>query len=740
MNKQDIFNMLERYGTTTPAEHVPAIFKTAAGFDSESTTITGERVERYKRDGSPVVKPYVKHCYCYAWQYAIDTDGADIVRHKADIIQLLRDTVDAVKFYNKLHDTDAVFIVGVANLAHEWAFIKKAIYDNFEISKIFGKSKRDILYVQLDGVVELREIIGLLGHSLDDISKNWCKEDNRKLTGSFDYSKIRTAETPLDPVTETPYMVHDVTSIVEALRNAIQHYTQSDGVCCLPYTSSGFVRIRLKNAIRENDDITAEREHYNFIHGTHIDNNIKYIKRKNRTCVTDALQWYVCREYGYAGGLCGSNIDLAGKVLRNVACADLTSDYPAQLSHKKYPSGRLRRIKSNNLNKKRRELDAAHRPYFCILQVERLKAKTQHAVLSEHKLMNGVDGDPTIFKDVGAPQKLVVYNGKIHYGENLLICVNDVDIMAYKELYDIRAGVLALWAFDKYTPAPDWLLSCLWDAYETKSALKIQGLSGTQVYNDSKVVCNSFYGVLATRIQETLDELDGLLNLMSNGDKTFKDIRNNFWLNPYIAFYCTSYARAILMHFIARYPDSVVQYDTDSLYYIKGADDLESSLLEYNEKIKIKNKMLFRDRENAALFETLGTWDFEATYKRFLGMGAKKYIKEDADGIHATIAGLPKNAIPREISERGIKAPFNYYNPLVKYMRDLSNDIIIKHIFSNKFASVYGDEIDERTFEIIDHTGRKCQQTESTYHAIIPIDFTLSMAYTYIKHIIKRRG
>ena len=739
MTRTDMYKLLEQYGTTTAAENVTPIFRTAGGLDSESTTITGERVERVKKDGTSVYKTYVKHCFCYAWQYAIDTDGAEIPRTKEGIVELLRETVAAVQFYNKLHETDAVFLIGVANLAHEWAFIKKAIYDNFEITKIFGKSKRDILYIQIDGCVELREIIGLLGHSLDDISKHWCDENNRKLTGSFDYTKIRTCETPLDPDTELPYMIHDVTSIVEAMRNAIKHYTQPDGVCVLPYTSSGFVRQRLKNAIRENDDITAEREHYNYIHNTHIDNNVKYIKRRNRVCVTDAFQWYVCREYGYAGGLCGSNIDLAGKVLKNVVCADLTSDYPAQLSHKKYPSGRLRRI-GGDLNKRRRELDRDGRPYFCILHIGRLKAKTQHAVLSEHKLINGVDGDKTIFSDIGDPQKLIVYNGKIHYGENLLVCVNDVDIKAYSELYEIRAGVLALWAFDKYAAAPDWLLSCLWDDYETKSVLKMRGLSGTQIYNDAKVRCNTYYGVLATRIQQTLDELDGLLNLMSKEEKTFKDIRNNFWLNPYIAFYCTSYARSILMHFIARYPDSIVQYDTDSLYFIDDGRGLRDALLKYNERIEYINKMLFRDREHAAIFETLGTWDFENTYKRFLGMGAKKYIKEDADGIHTTIAGLPKNAIPREIEERGIKSPFNYYNPLVKYMRELSNDIIIKHAFAHKFASVYGDDINERVVEIIDHTGRTCKQVESSFHAIIPIDFTLSMAYTYIKHIIKRRG
>lgn len=739
MTKQDIFNMLEQYGTTAAAENVTPIFKTAGGFDSESTTITGERVERMKKDGTPVIKTYVKHCFCYAWQYAIDTNDAEIVRTKDAMIRLLRETVDAVKFYNKLHDTDAVFLIGVANMAHEWAFIKKAIYDNFEITKIFGKSKRDILYVQIDGCVEFREIVGLLGHSLDDISKHWCSEENRKLTGSFDYIKIRTSETPLDPVSELPYMIHDVTSIVEAMRNAIRHYTQPDGVCVLPYTSSGFVRQRLKNAIRENDYITEEREHYNFIHNTHIDNNVKYIKRRNRICVTDAFQWYVCREYGYAGGLCGSNINLAGKVLKNVVCADLTSDYPAQLSHMKYPSGRLRRL-GGNLNKRRRDLEKEHKPYFCILHIGRLKAKTQHAVMSEHKLINGIDGDPNIFPDFGKPKNLVVYNGKIHYGENLLVCLNDVDIKAYKELYDITAGVLSLWAFDKYAPAPSWLLNCLWDDYELKSVLKMSGKAGTQEYNDAKVRCNTYYGVLATRIQEMLDHLDYNLNLMSDGDKTFKDIKNNFWLNPYIAFYCTSYARAILMHFIARFPDSIVQYDTDSLYFIDDGRGLRDALLSYNDTIINKNKMIFRKREHSAIFESLGTWDFENTYKRFLGMGAKKYIKEDENGIHTTIAGLSKNAIPREIEERGIKSPFNYYNPIVKYMRELSNDIIIKHTFAHKFASVYGDDINEKTVKIVDHTGRECDQVESSYHAIIPIDFTLSMAYTYIKHIIKRRG
>ena len=112
MTRTDIYKVLEQYGTTAAAENVTPIFKTAAGYDSESTTITGERVERVKKDGTPVYKTYVKHCFCYAWQYAINTDGAEIPRDKAGIIDLLRETVAAVQFYNKLHDTDAVFLIG----------------------------------------------------------------------------------------------------------------------------------------------------------------------------------------------------------------------------------------------------------------------------------------------------------------------------------------------------------------------------------------------------------------------------------------------------------------------------------------------------------------------------------------------------------------------------------------------------------------------------------------------------
>ena len=71
--------------------------------------------------------------------------------------------------------------------------------------------------------------------------------------------------------------------------------------------------------------------------------------------------------------------------------------------------------------------------------------------------------------------------------------------------------------------------------------------------------------------------------------------------------------------------------------------------------------------------------------------------------------------------------------------RDNDEHIIIKHIFAHKFASVYGDDTTPKKMAITDYNGAVCCQDVSTYHAIIPIDFTLSMATDYLRHILKGR-
>ena len=730
-----IRSLIAEKGITASIENLPPLFRVGCGYDTESTTIKERVLDRTTKSGKEIFRTDVKACFNYAYQLSLTPDYYAIYRYKEQFINALQCIVDAVRAYNEHNETNAVFIIWCANLSHEWSFIKADIYNRFEITKAFAKSPRDILYIQLESCVEFRECIGLFGHSLDDISKNWCKT-NRKLTGTFDYDLIRHCQTELTE-TERAYMINDVTSLAEMHENVITYYTQSNGVCRLPYTSSGFVRMDLKNSIRNDDDLTTLREIYNEKHRKKpLDNNIEYLMKENAKTIKDAYQWHICRDYSYAGGLCGSNIKYAGAILKDVVCADITSDYPAQLTQQKYPYGSLKRAEGNL----RDIMDFCRekkKPFFAILKIKSMYAKTSHAVFSKHKIIN-VETD--YFAHIGEPTDLTIYNGKVYKGKNLVVCWNDIDLQAYESMYELSYNVLTLWYFDSYKKLPMWFLRPMWNNYEKKALLKARGEKDTIDYNNAKRDVNSVYGVCAQRVTEVFDTLDTNLNFMSSKPTSFKKIKEKQWLNPYIAFWCTSYARALLMRFISQYPDAIVQYDTDSLYYIKSKGaDLEQALLAYNAEIEKQNNRIFKDHEHKTVFEDLGTWDFDDVYSRFCGMGAKKYLKEQNGKIHTVIAGLPKKAIPEEISEKAIEQPFTYYNPLVKWIREKDNSIIIKHMFAHKFASVYSDRLDTYYEQITDHNGVTAMQSMGCYHAIVPIDFTLTMAKDFIRQIIQQR-
>lgn len=727
-------NGLLNRGTTNALGDIPLLFKIGGGFDSESTTITKDVLSHKTKSGKEVYKTVVSNCFNYAYQFSLTPEDFAIFRHAEDFLHFFDILLNCVQQYNKLHNTNAIFLIWCANLAHEWAFIKSDLV-KYNITRCFAKTSRDVLYVNIDNCIEFRECIGLFGHSLRDIAKNWCNAENQK-EDNFNYDLCRHAETPLTEIEKT-YMIHDVTTLSEMHQNVIKQYTQLNGVCRLPYTSSGFVRMALKESIRNDESLTELVEIKNEVRKHPYKNNIAYLKAQNSKLVLNPFQWHICREYSYAGGLCGTNLKLAGKILNDVVCADITSDYPAQLTQKSYPTGKLTEL-HGDLNAKRKQLNKEKKPYFAILKIKEMHAKTNHSTFSEHKIINK---DGVFFRSHGLPKNLIVINGKVKHAENIIVCWNDVDIAAYKELYNIKAVVITLWAFSAYKRLPEWFINVLCTNYIDKAILKESGKSKTIEYADAKRNVNTLYGVCAQRIEDVFTAIDNDLNFTIEKEKTWKELKRSFWLNPYIAFWCTSYARALLMHFLARYPDSIVQYDTDSLYYLKGnGDGIEKALQEYNKTIENKNANIFRNVERPDIFRSLGTWDFDETYTKFLGMGAKKYIKQDKDGkLHTVIAGLPKNAIPAEIEKRGITQPFNYYNPLVKFVKEKSTQIRIEHIFAGKFASVYCDEWGKKYDMITDYLGNKYMQRSTSYHAILPIDFTLSMAKDYINYIIKSR-
>ena len=690
---------------------VDSVFTNCVGFDTESTTIFEDET-----------KKKVKHCFCYTFQVAIANYYA-IYRTKEQFINFLSILKDVIDYKNINEPAPAKCYIWVANLAHEMSFIKYWITDNFEVSKMFAKSQRDCLLMEFNNI-QFRECIGLFGHSLADIAKNWT--ETQKLKGDLDYNLIRTSFTPLTE-TEKQYCINDVMILTEMHTAILKAYKQQNGALRIPYTASGFVRMKLKENIRNDQELTEELERINENRKKPIKSNIDLLKYKNRKAFASPAQWIMCRDFAYTGGLCGSNIEKVGRTLKNVKCADLTSDYPAQMLHCNFPYGWLK-----NVSRETFSIAIKQKKPFFILCRACLKSFTNHATFSQHKMLNFKSKQ---WQDVfGEPTNLIVYNGKIHKVENAIIIMNDVDLSAYKMIYDMKIDIIDMWQFDGYKKLPNWITSAVIDSYEKKAVLKHDGQKDTIEYKDSKRDVNSYYGVFAQRDTDLLDiMIDGLFT--NSKERTPKQQLCQHWLYPYIAFWVTSYARRILMYFISKYPDSIIQYDTDSLYYTENKE-LETALLKYNEKQKKINERIFKDNPHKELLLDLGMWDFEETYDQFLGMGAKKYVKQTGNKIETVIAGLPKKAIPKEIEAKNIKKPLEHYNVVRKYILNNDPKIIIENMFIDKFASDYNDDKTENFEQITDYQGITANQLCGCYHALKPIDFTLSMGVTYLKHIL----
>lgn len=726
MKYYELYNMIPATCTAS-VNDCDSYFTIGAAYDTESTTIMHKEKINPKDDDS-AERYVIDNCFVYHIQFAIG-ENYYAFRTFADFAEFFNDLLTVIEEINTTHDTNAKLIIWVANLSHEWSFIKNML-SSYDLTRIFAKNRREPLLIEVENVVQFRETIGLFGHSLADISKNWCKK-YKKLKGDLDYNKVRTFSTNLD-TTEQAYCRNDVLILTEMHDNVFKAYTRANGVIYLPYTTSGFVRLKLKERIENDESLTELRNNRD-------KSNVQLLKIFNRKIFTTADDWNIIRTYGFNGGVVGSNIEHVGKELTNIKCADITSDYPFQMLSKSFPIGP---IQTGN---KKEWLNALknHKPAFALVRIESMKSTTNHAFLSKHKILNIKRNNPEYYARHGEPLNTIFNNGKLLTGENIVIILNDVDYSIYRKAYDIKnMSVLKCWFFPwGYKRLPAWLTDCVISDYITKSKLKKELGHAAQsniVYRDSKSRVNTYYGTLSTRPENIYNTLDALALFTPEQEFTFDDLRKNAWLNPYWAFYVTSYARKMLIEKIIAFPDCIVQYDTDSLYYKdnKQGHELERALQEHNRKTIENNTRRFKNVPDAEYLDDLGTWDFDDVYTRFLCLGAKKYIKEQNGEILTVIAGLPKTAIPKEIVTKRLQNPFEYYNLFTAE----KGRIIIEHMFHNKLASAYSD-INHTKYSIItDYNGVEVLQPETSYHALIPIDFTLGLAEDYLQLIKQFRN
>ena len=146
------------------------------------------------------------------------------------------------------------------------------------------------------------------------------------------------------------------------------------------------------------------------------------------------------------------------------------------------------------------------------------------------------------------------------------------------QIYDyVECDFSDIHIFTQSKPCTPELIDVMMQQYRRKNELKQQGKSGTREYAESKKFVNGCYGMTATKIytedvvfDEKMKDLNG-----KQTDKTYKELISELWLSPWIAIYTTAYARSVLVRFIKKYPEIIVQYDTDSLYFLDGVEGSE---------------------------------------------------------------------------------------------------------------------------------------------------------------------
>lgn len=690
--KKSMLNDL--YYEKKPKEMKYNFYAVSGGIDTESTTISHTEKN----------KIIVDHCFCYMFQLSLG-DNIFLIRNIDDFKKLLTNIIDSMpKGKNSKNNR---LLLWCANLSHEWSFLKN-MFDDIGVSRVFAKTKRNILEVELNEKIIIKECIGLLGYSLANIAKLYTK--TQKAIGDLDYKLIRHCETILTD-TELYYCYNDVKILGELFETVENMFLKKS--MNIPMTTTGICRAECKKRMGDNK---------------------KIFNREINSRILSEQNYNMIRRYGYNGGWCGSNAKYVGEHLHNVFCVDEKSEYPYQMNSKLYPSGKAIEIEPTADNYK--QIIKAKKLYYAVITFKEITAKTEHCIINTSKIMN-----PQNITDVHT------VNGKLFSGKNVQLCVNNVDIETLKLLYNLKQPTLNyLMYFEGKKSIPKYLKDNINEHYKRKVEIsellktekdkeKIKDLK--KEYAETKKKINAHYGMCATRMyKENLEYSNGDFISKTN---TFDKLCKSLWVDSFIAYFCTSYARFQIAKYASKFPDIVIQYDTDSLYFRKDEKNEYKKLIaeveKENEFIIENNKKHFKPEFYKYCYN-MGTWEIDNNgepYTDFLILGAKRYIKTYNNETSCVIAGLPKNTLNKWTYKNGVEKS---KDDIYKFVANAVTDTIkFSHECCGKLSSKYFDTDETNKFICVDYLGNACYQKESSYHALLEIgfEFTIDQMLKYRK-------
>lgn len=498
----------------------------------------------------------------------------------------------------QLHFTDEQRLVCyIHNLSFEYQFLRTIT----PYQSTFAVDKRKVLKACTNGI-EQRCSYKLSNMSLDKFCK-YTGAKHRKATEYFDYSKIRTPQTPLTEL-EYWYTFCDVVGLHESICKLLEE----DTLATIPLTSTGYVRRDCRKAMQTNPT------------------NFRWFQKCAMTPEVYQLILEASR-----GGDTHANREYAGMILADVDNYDFSSSYPYCMCTCYYPVTRFTLVKrynqgmfSNLLAKK-----------CCLFRVHfrnlRIKRGVTNPYISFSKCYKYV------IKDT------ILYNGRVLKSSciGMTLCELDYDIIQQEYDWDEMAVSDMHVAERGYLPKE--IVDEIIKFYVHKTELK--GVDD-YLYAKDKNKLNGIFGMAFTNpihptyyINEQREWAVEKPNI-AEALKEYSKNRNNFL--PYVVgMYTTAHARHNLRDIIhiAKYGNVYNDTDSTKVWGIDISEEVDA----YNRKVIERAKAVgayATDRKGNIHY--MGVAEQEKSYEYFRTWGAKKYAYIQEGKLHLTLAGVDK--------------------------------------------------------------------------------------------------
>lgn len=554
--------------------------------------------------------PEIEQAFMYVWQMQLDIYTV-----------MGRTWEDFLQYVKKLSTLagNRTLVLYVHNLAFEYEYLQ-GIYD-FSAKDVFATDSRKVLKCTMYDNIEFRCSYIHSNMSLDAFTKKMgCQ--TRKLTGTFDYDKIRYNDTPLDD-TEIAYCINDVISLVEALQ--IEMRRDEDNIATIPLTSTGYVRRDAKRTMR------AMYGFYSWLKPQLPDYDL-----------------YCVLNEAFRGGNTHASRFYSKRILENVHSIDRSSSYPDVLVNCKFPSSKFKPLGELTLNELLTEIE------------KRKRAAVFRVDFTGLVLTDEFTPCPYLTKDKSRNISGGLYdNGRVLKADTLTTSLTDIDFRIVNYQYSWES----IRIYDVYTARYGYLPTCFRDLvkyyYRQKTELKPtteeEAKENGIFYDKFKNMINALYGMTAQNpVSQNIlyDKTAKGLFKEDNKDpiKILEDFNKKAFMPYTVGVWVTAHARRELQEMIDIADVTHFVYaDTDSVKYIGEID-----FTKYNDEILKRSKAngaFAVDRKGKTHY--MGIYEKEHDYDKFVTLGAKKYAYEIGGKTFVTCSGVNKKLGGEELAKCG---------------------------------------------------------------------------------------